>query len=279
MSTRALLLAGLLVLAGCNGLLGDETPTSSLTPAEVTGSTLPPGVTERDIVDAQRLVDAHRDAFRDGVVRTHRDRRTWANGTAALEAESRVVGSASCRRFLFTRTTVVGQFAPHELSLYANGTHVFERRAHAGGNSTGLVYGPSGERRRPCTIGVMDPLADEHLYAVLGRDGFDVEASGERVRLTARNVSMPSIAGRTGRITNVTGDVEMVVTSDGAVRRLVVTFAGETPAGRITGVRTDTFRPSDGPEPPSWVANATARDSDASAGAANASSETATATR
>lgn len=279
MPPRALLLTVLLVLAGCNGLLGDGTPTSSLTPAEVTDSTLPPGVTERGIVDAQRLVEAHSDAFRDGVVRTQRDRRTWANGTAALEVESRVVGSASCRHFLYTRTTVVGQVAPHVLSLYANGTHVFERRAHARGNSTRLLIGPSGQRRRPCTIGVMDPLGDERLYAVLGRGNYDVEVSGDRVRLTTRNVSMQSIASRTGRIRNVTGDVEAVVTSDGAVRRLVVTYTGETPEGRITGVRTDTFRPSDGIERPSWVANATARDSDSSAGGANATAETASATR
>lgn len=258
MPRRALLLAGLVVLAGCNGFLGGGTPTSSLTPAEVTDPTLAPGVTERGIVDARRLVDAHREAFRDGVVRTSRHRLTWANGTTAVLTERRVVGSDSCRRYLFTSTVVVGPRAPNEFSLYANGTHVFERRSHSGGTSTRLTTGPTGERTLPCSMGVMDPLGDERLYGVLGRGSYDVEVSPDRVTLTATDVSVSPVASQIGHITNITGDVEAVVTRDGAVRRLVVTYRGETPAGRVTGVRVDRFRASDGPEAPSWVANVSA---------------------
>lgn len=107
-----MLVAGLVLLAGCNGLAGSPTPTTAVTPAPVPSTPpYPPGLTAEGVVDASPLATAHAQAVsnRSYTLRSNRTVR-YANGS--LRSRLTVSVELADNRTYLARASTAGEHAP-----------------------------------------------------------------------------------------------------------------------------------------------------------------------
>ncbi len=182
-SPLAVLLACLVVLAGCNGLAADGGDASmpDVTPAEVPrdlhGGSVAPGLTRQEVVDGTALLDAHRDLTAN-VSLTIQDtsRETLANGTVVQGYETTTRYGANRSRFVTeARLTGLEHSGGQRLDRYgawSNGTVTYIHR---------VLDGTTRYRREPGRVGAVTDYRLRQLEELLAEFSVtSVRELGER---------------------------------------------------------------------------------------------------
>lgn len=268
--SRALAVAVLLVLAGCNAPGADPTPAASVTPAPVPddpttptpSGQLAPGV-GAEAVNAGRLASAHeRTLSRSSYTVNQTQRQTFANGTVRSRYVTVARFAAAPGRFAVTLRQTDrrdGRPVTRSVRRFGDGERTYEAVTENGTTTYGQLRWPDGSLRDPRRVypgNLTNARSIARLFSLVEMRPVDRSENGT-VRLRSRtNVSLPPLS-------NVS--VTAVVSRRGVVRSYRVTYrtvrAGEpvatTVAVSYSRVGTTTV------ERPGWVSearNATATD-------------------
>lgn len=225
---RELLVVLALLLAGCNGIVGDPgpaTPPSTVTPMPVpdtgtdapsgengaNGTGLPPGVSENGSVDLGALLAAHNDvlsnrsyrvnATRD-VVDTRDGDRHVRNTTARLDIENE-------SRY---RIATVEENEPVRRAEYVDGTATYEREVRNGTVSVDVI-----DRVRPIEWR-LEPSFFPHRPGLGPREAHVTAI--ERGNRTFYRIHVPSYPGEEEPV--IAYSATLYATPDGFVRTVVV---------------------------------------------------------
>jgi len=231
----------LVVLSGCAGVLdgnddGETSPDPSETPPGVANATLPPGVNETSLVDADALIGAHVEAMAaEGFVYTYEHRRvkTFPNDTTIRDIS--VHGEVRATANLTALREEADRDRPRDETTngWTNATGGFERVVADGTTYERRSSGPSAaDTVHYLLMNVLgngewnlSTVADGGEQVVLVADGSRDGTPGSRMT--------PSVAGR------------LVVDGEGRIRELNVTARRQwyesDVGGRIDTRRTFTY--------------------------------------
>ncbi|MWG33298.1 hypothetical protein [Halomarina oriensis] len=228
------LLALLVVLAGCSAGNLPETSGPTVTPAAVPVSP-PPGLSETGVVNASRLVAGHV-ALLTNTTATRSTNRTVGYPNGTLVVENRTTWAGEEGRLVVVRTRHPG--GPGGYARWQNGSHV-------------VGWVESADRRQYYTLEAsstpfagVDPLGD-HLSAALttqrGASVTPVDCGDDRCLEVAFSLDERLVWGDGYP---ATGPVRyrLTVTTDGLVRHLVVTWAARSGDRTVTVIERTTFR-------------------------------------
>lgn len=211
-SVPYLILTLALVLAGCNGLAlgGDETQTSTLTPADVptdepTPTPVPqlaPGVSGEGVTNPFMLAEAHA-AILENTSYTHYENITarYANGTVYTHGTTHTQSAANDSRFYIVQSGAsIAIDRTDRLSIWSNGERVIV--AQTSNNSTSYFI-PRSSDREPLPpqevstggtsserIGALFSSAKTRVVGQEQRNGTTVS------RVAATNVTNPTVTER-----------------------------------------------------------------------------------
>lgn len=179
-SVPAVVLAVAVVIAGCNGLApgGDETPTSTLTPAAVptdepTSTPVPrlaPGLTSRGVADPFALGEAHV-ATLDGISYSMQENLsvTYRNGTSYRRLGSTAQLAANDSRYYVSHNSFAETYSegPVTNSFWSNGSQIIRAQTINGSTAYSVPRGADRERRSPEQLGY-SPTNREQIYTLFG---------------------------------------------------------------------------------------------------------------
>ncbi|WP_255151577.1 hypothetical protein [Halorarius halobius] len=262
----ALLVAVLLVLAGCNAVVsGPATPTARTTAAPVPDAdAYPPGVGADGVSDAVALANAHAAAAGDRYVVASNYTVRYANGTlrASVRQRSRVESERWRARVAVDgpRPSVVSR-DPATAVFYSNGATLVERIRRESGTS--YLYVPADEfnggngfynsLRRP------KPYRDP--WALLSSLDVRTQAANGSAVLVADALAEPSLFAAVAEVQaprNVS--YSATVGASGLLRTQRLTYAGEMFGTSVRVSRTIRYRSLDASvERPDWYATAVNR--------------------
>jgi hypothetical protein len=225
----ALVLASLVFLAGCGGMLApgpDGTPTRTVTPAPLPVETatpggpsvLAPGLSTDGVFDAGDLADAHVAAL-EGVSFTvvREERRTYTNGSFRSRYRSVVRMSAAADRFRYGLNQTDrrdGRLRHQRLERYADGSVVYVAITREDETTYSILGGP--ERPvEPSTVfpdGATARFGVARLFGSLRLDVVDRRVADGR---TAYAVAVENGSQALGGLRNVS--MNATVRSDGLV--------------------------------------------------------------
>lgn len=255
---HAVLLACLVLLAGCNGLgatdasppvdpTADGTPTVGTPTGGATTRTaaFPPGVTGNGVAAPFELSNAHANALADTsyTVRETRELRE-ANGTLRSgEVETnRMAAERGRYRYDLAVDGTAERFyggSAGTLAYYANGSAVARKTAYPNGNAAyGMEYDPDGELADPAAIFHGTPRNDERIAVLLNRLDATVEPRENGTYLiraaafTGEGLTMGGTA--VSNVSNV--EFSATVESSGLVRGYHLLFEGTVDGQRVSGV-------------------------------------------
>jgi hypothetical protein len=274
--------AACLLLAGCSvGLPVGETPTATdtATPAPVPTNTatpspdrVAPGLTTAGVTDAAALLRTHVDAHEGARYAVQFGERRVRDGesTTVYSGLARVDGSCDS----YSVGVYQPRPAPPRLSQwYANGTVALSRSFVANVSTTDpgvgftepapTVVTADGLPADPCTVRPVDPTFAPTLAVLYGSLDFEVTPRGDGTWLTASEgtvARLPVPAPGDEPLRNVTvGAVRITLAPDGTVTSFVLSYTGETTAGRVEGRLSVRYERLAGPVEPPWPAGATER--------------------
>lgn len=235
------LLAALVVLAGCGGLAGSTQPTRTLTPVALPTDEptptpveeLAPGLTAAGVASPFRIADAHAGLLGDASF-TLRSVRTVRTANGSLRARTTLTGAfAPGRRRYHVVLTRDGRDARFDrLEDFSDGRRVLRAIERNNSTSYTVVRGPGGEPAHPREVLFVDPIFPSYVERLLEAiEAARVESVGGgpartyRVRATA--VSKPTVAAavEAGAVENVS--LTLLVDERGLVYELRLEYATE----------------------------------------------------
>lgn len=244
----ALLLALLLLLAGCNGLPPPESaasPTATSTAVEIPSASptgFPPGVTGVGIAEPFTLSEAHaRELNRSYTVRQETAIR-FTNGTLYTSDTSTTrIGESRTR---YTYTVTVRGSGPNflgggngTLTAHSNGTAVLRRIQTDDTTSYGVYTTPDGELIPPTSVNHGTPRNTERIATLFGHvQNTSVTRQGDGsfvIQATALGSDTLEIDG--GSIQNVTNPTfTATLTAPGLVQQYELRFNGTLNGDSVT---------------------------------------------
>lgn len=254
------LVAALVVLSGCSGLLpnggtADGGPGSGNGGGSPTGSAYAAGYAESGVTNATRAVESHRSALLNtsGFAVTYGATVNTADGSTTVDYVQRVeTGSKE----VLTRTNISGGGAVGNLSQYfANGTLYQRSSSPATG---GVRYGNrSASYNLSSYTGtrLVRPVVSDVTYGASEVVTYQGDRAVRYTNATLENAT--SLLGRDVNPENVTSfDATLVVDASGIVRHVEYTATVEANGTRTIDVTVDVRPGGVTVDRPSWVAKA-----------------------
>lgn len=239
-SILTVLLTLSLVLAGCNGLGGgDETPTGTITPAEVptdepTQTPIPqlaPGLTNKGVIDAFALGDAHAAVLSNTSYTFHENTTTrYANGTVFNQITTRAQMTNDGRFYIIQNGLNSNVSGSGGLSAWSNGERALLAQTRNNNTSYSSLYELSNEPVPPQeavkAIGI-DPTHSEEIYGLFGSVETRVIDRATRNRtihyqIVATNVTNPITFDKGHNPRNVT--LQALVNSQGLIQEYQLNY-------------------------------------------------------
>ena len=267
---RALLLAALVVTAGCSGVFGsDSGPTAETTTTD--SGPVAPGLTEDGLADPVALADAHADSL-DGESLTFEERRVQRYDDGSVRwRENRTVRAASNRTRYLMVTDLVGRPMLGDdggrAEVFADGDRIYRSVQTANGSWTDVLREADGDPAKPRRVPI-DLARSDEIYVLL--NVFDVNGSenverlapdSQRYRLRSSTIDTPELLASRLELDEVrNATLEAVVTPDGRVEEYRVGYEGVHDGAVVRGEATVWYDEvgETTVEVPDWVAEVAA---------------------
>jgi hypothetical protein len=269
-----ILIAVLVVLAGCSGVFGSDggEPTETVTPAAVptdepTPTPVPrlaPGLTEQGIVSPRALVAAHQ-SFLQNRSFTQRSNSTAlaANGSTVLRTTSTLrVGPTGAARYVSNRSgpyLAEGSGAiPTRVAAWSGDDGYFVRQTFANGTTT-YSRSPGGRMGTQFALGTLPSLLS----------ALDINSTTVTDRRSENETTLYHINGTIDTRRRANTSVRLLVDSRGVIHEYTTTrrlSTGPTVTKSITENRLVAVNTTGTPERPSWVETAKNRTTPAARG-------------
>ena len=236
---RVLLLALLVVTAGCSGAFGgessDDSPPNGATTTEA--DALPPGLTTGGLADSDALVNAHVEEL-DGESLTRRETRVrrYDNGTLRWQMYRTLRTAANRTRWLVV-TDVVGRpvFGATEghVAVFADGQRVYRSVTTPNASWSDLLRTATGDSETPRNL-ALDAARTDDLYVLLNAFASNESAnvwksvthSGE-YRVESSTLAYPDLLASHLNLAEVrNATLTAVVTADGRIVEYRVEYVG-----------------------------------------------------